>query len=302
MKWILSLILVAGSVQAQTGGYQLFSRDGNSSSSPGDMVASIPLDDVLKVEVLSGQSLTAIVPATVNRAESILRRMPPANATNAQRMAMQETKGAEVLALIQKLPGTPVNVSIIVEDVVRRTETKGGNRMVVGRINWQSAPVQTDEDRKALADLRKDYEAKMQAEAKRYQNARQSRSSGGKSAADINREKKKEIEDEYQATMKELKAEGESERPVHMVYILGDNEEFDTWRRGQTRTVKGVIQEVGLFVYNTAVVEEKATPRRGSAPKQPAKRGLRRINPLLGQEDVRSVYVGFEASVVARTN
>ena len=117
MRWVVGLFVVAAAwvvldARADVGGFQLVGREGTKSANPGDLVVEIPLEEVEKAPQMTPQSLNAIVPSTVNRSESILRREPPGTATNTMRSALRDKKRDEIMEVLKKLPGSRVSGSV----------------------------------------------------------------------------------------------------------------------------------------------------------------------------------------------
>lgn len=134
--------------------------------------------------------------------------------------------------------------------------------MVIGRIKWQTPIILTSQFRRAVA------------------------STNTRAAQSPEHLDKRAAQDATKKRLVELRQEADAQRPIHMIYILGSNNAFTTWKRGQTRSIHSVVQRVGLYVYTP----DSPVPNNAddSDPRAAAS------DSSAGPQDLSASYVGLE--------
>lgn len=320
MKWVVISVLFAAlnvQVLAESGGYRLFDRQGQRSARPGDITVTAEDPESLPTKLEPGQKVEALSPmftAIIKRAEAAVRRSPRKDATNIQRTEMQERNDKEMLEAIEPLVGKFVNASMIVEDVVE----VDGQVMVVGKFNWRSEPVMTAAERQALADAnaearrkQEEIEERFKAERKRIldgdiynpRTRRFERATGSYAtskplrAATVKRDAEiKQAREEARLRLVELQKVSQDRPPIHMIYIFTNPERVASWRKGQTRAMKAVVQTAGLYIHHTngftpaPIAASDRDPRFRRAAARPAPRPA----PTHDPDDTSASYVSAE--------
>lgn len=302
-------LIVASAASAQLGGYRLYTQGGNINTSPGILFEKIAPEHAFEAVLGDAESLIPMLAKNVRKAEAVVRRQLPPDATNARRETLAEEKSKEMREVVRSFVGKPVSVTMIVIDVIRLEEPapprgleaqseekvreydeamqiyKRSKLLIAGKLNWSSATVETDSDRQAFADYKKDYDERIRSLSNSLKDASPSR------RAEIEK-RRRTAEEGYKKYLERRKAGQEAKKPIQMVYVLGGDSKFMDWKRGQTRNLKGVIQRAGLATYGE---RDRATDRFGPQ----GERQTRIERELAVQEDLSKVYVGIELSVWA---
>ena len=168
MKWVLILAAFTFAARGDVGGYQLIPREGESAPRPGSVVVELPIDKAKTAAQSPAQSLNALLPQIVNKAEAVFRRGIPKNATDAQREESDRKNQEQLTESLSPLIGSRVSASFTVLNVVRR-DGDAGKYLVTGKMSWQSPPVNSDDQRKAIADARKENQEALKQLADEHQ-------------------------------------------------------------------------------------------------------------------------------------
>jgi len=262
----VAILWLTGVVLAETGGYRILSREGNHSARPDDSVVSIPWENATRVQTgTKSQAFAMLLGQAVSESERGIRIAPDLQATNAQRERLQQQKQIKLREALKPFPGQYVHIGMVVEDVIRlppprvdpvrgqeqqfqRSAVQLGPVMIVGRLRSSSTTVYSVKDRSEMAAAKKTYEASLE----RIEKARRTSKT---SAAD-----RKAAESTRNRELEKIRLRAESRKPTHMVYCLTDVEEAMTWKRGQTRSVRGVIQSAGAFIYDRELDKPRIIP------------------------------------------
>jgi hypothetical protein len=309
-----TLVLIgffSGTSKAEIGGYRLFTPKGNVSTRPDGMVAQAKLEDILIANPDKFDSANMLLPKTAILSETIVRKEPTKDATNAQRQELSRKKQQDLQKLIDDLAGRAVSASFTVIDIIERPEPKlpeyydrlkdteykarlkarydvemrlyqRSKMLLVGKVNSTSAPLNTDEEREAMLKSRKSADDRL---------AQVRSSMAGEKSPAIRRSlenEKARYEKQIQETQLRYRKMAEDRRPVHMFYVLGSDEALLKWKRGQTRNVKAMVERVALFTYG-------ATSKHTDVPKlNDDRKWFSAEWRLEEQEGLQAAYVGIE--------
>lgn len=272
MRFLSGLLLVTA-LAGQAAAQSLFTPSGEPETSPTAVVAAVPgeavVDDVA-VRFENGIQLLARLRA---QAEQVISKMPKGDDTSVQREEMAREKFDELQRLADAVPGRQITLSFRIVDIVSRPapvapQPLGANAsgvererhakrqqdyerakavfekqplLVVGQITLgNSAPdpkiakeiaATTQRHREAVADINKRIaDAKSDTSRKSL------------------REEKAKLLKRHQEELKQLRQrQAGSVTQKNAAYVLGSNDELREWKRGQTRSVRGVVQKVAIF-------------------------------------------------------
>jgi hypothetical protein len=261
---------------APLGGYRLYSQKGQLITTPSDIASSIPWDQLPADKTgLKFVSLNGLLARSVNKIQSIIRQEPPDDATSAQRADMADSKYQKMSEEVGKLPDTPVSASFTVLDVLtypQHDDPGHGRFLVIGEFPWKADAEYAPEERKQIVAINNDCDAQEASDHQSYEAAnaqmttneaaaRQAglaiRDSQGRNQLQQDwAEKKQETEATRRNSLSRIRTNADARTPRHMVYCWSDDPGLMTWRQGQTRSVKGVVQTAGAFLFTDGKLVE----------------------------------------------
>jgi hypothetical protein len=290
------------------GGYLLFSPKGNVRTTPDLVISSIPMKQVLDEAPQTFTPLAQLVATTLTKAKAVGRTEVDDNATNVQREKLADEKADRVQSLVDDLIDKPVLVNFTIIDIVNRPAPNAPKplppnasaqlkaayakelqryeqdreafdqtkMMVIARLPSTSSIATDPEYRKQVAAINASADSRIKSENELLYKTK------SRLIADRVSEQKKQIETDRAKQLKDLRDRFSKNETVQMVYLQGSNDEFTKWKRGQGRSVKGIIQTACLDLYrgrSRMVTGSKgATLQDGSLKVQ---EDLSRVNPGL---------------------
>jgi hypothetical protein len=276
-----AFVFVAASHAGAQTDRMLFDTSGDRGTTPALVAAEVPSEKVIADSTTVYDNGLGVVSKLLTQASLVGRRTPPADATNAQREVLAEQKAKELQTLVEATAGKAVEIGFVVEDIVSRPAPKEPDpnyykylrdpaayaqaveaykrdvavwekqkMLLVGRLNVAVAGAAADngqdpELRRQIADENRRYQERIKQLNELIRTARGA-------SLDTYKRQKAQAEADHKEALVRLRGQMKKNDVRHYVYILGSDQSFMKWKRGQSRSVRAFVQKVVLFAPHAA--------------------------------------------------
>lgn len=247
---LVALLFVDSLVRGQSADYHLFSAKGAVIETSDGFVQSVPWDQLLSSNPgATSKSLAASMATVRSAARPVLRGVPAANATSAEKSIAAADRQDKLMDLLKPIPGTSTTASIKVLDVVDETQVFvkpdqdafRGKYLVIGELQPLQLVDYTAAERQEIARINQYCDDQIKSTRFSQQSSPSTHTQlwadGAIAAAQT-----------YRRTQLSTLHDIAEVRSWVVVFCFGDDVSVLAWHRAETRIIRGAVQKVGAFV------------------------------------------------------
>lgn len=217
--------------------------------------AEIPVEQVIAVRPsVPWNSYNAFLDKAIRDGKRIVANSPNPSATDVQIQEFEKGQRDSLFQIIRPEPGKSVQITSTIVDVLSRSSLNisadstndGGKQVWVNQIPLVAiGQIQTDiglDDaaKKQIARINSDL-----ADRLKEINSELAKAQGAQSRKQL-QEEKGFAQQEATVKTKTIRAEASERSRDFFVYFLGDQTAFVGWEKGQSKTVRGIVQAIQL--------------------------------------------------------